>query len=202
LWHSNFGRSEQASTVKIRRALGPVQERAPWMEVDGEISGDLALNGKRRAQVMPRTALSGNANLLERPKIDAAHISHGLLKAAAGGSIGMGLILLGAAQPVRILTASAKVRRILNMPALLVADSNIARQFAKDEFWLAAKRTLRTLTRHAASAGYTRDRLLLGGPITKPKYCKGSSAAAGRRASPSSSQSCPVFNMPTNGRAT
>ena len=116
----------------MRRALSLVRERAPWLEVDGEMHGDLALDGKQRVQIMPRNTLVGNANLLVLPNIDAANISHNLLKTAAGGNIAIGPILLGAAQPVHILTASATVRRIVNITALLVAESNVGRSPAKD----------------------------------------------------------------------
>ncbi|TSA10965.1 MAG: hypothetical protein D4R79_10520, partial [Comamonadaceae bacterium] len=50
-----------------------------------------------------------------------------LLKTAAGGNIAIGPVLLGAAKPVHILTASATVRRIVNMTALTVADANATR---------------------------------------------------------------------------
>jgi malate dehydrogenase (oxaloacetate-decarboxylating)(NADP+) len=116
----------------MRQALSLVRERAPWLEVDGEMRGDLALDGRQRAQIMPRNSLVGNANLLVLPNLDAANIAHNLLKAAAGGNIAVGPILLGAAQPVHILTASATVRRIVNVTALLVADCNAARPAPKE----------------------------------------------------------------------
>ena len=93
--------------------------------------GDVALDGHQRAQVMPRNTMAGNANLLVLPDIDAANISYNLLKTEAGGNIAVGPILLGSAQPVHILTASATVRRIVNMTALLVAEANVARSALK-----------------------------------------------------------------------
>ena len=127
LSHSNFGSSNQASAVKMRRTLDLLRVQAPWLEVDGEMHGDVALDGKQRAAVMPHSALSGNANLLVFPNLDAANISYNLLKTAAGGNIAIGPVLLGAAKPVHILTASATVRRIVNMTALTVADANADR---------------------------------------------------------------------------
>src|SRR6478609_3406823 len=127
LSHSNFGTSNQPSAVKMRRTLDLLRVQAPWLEVDGEMHGDVALDGKQRAQVMPHSALAGNANLLVFPNIDAANISYNLLKTAAGGNIAIGPVLLGAAKPVHILTASATVRRIVNMTALTVADANADR---------------------------------------------------------------------------
>jgi len=127
LSHSNFGSSNQPSAVKMRQVLDLLRTQAPWLEVDGEMHGDVALDGAARAQLMPHSTLTGDANLLVLPNIDAANISYNLLKTAAGGNIAVGPMLLGAAKPVQILTASATVRRIVNMAALTVADANAAR---------------------------------------------------------------------------
>ena len=127
LSHSNFGSSEHGSAVKMRRTLALLREQAPWLEVDGEMHGDVALDAEARRKVMPRSTLSGDANLLVLPTIDAANIAYNLLKTAAGGGIAVGPVLLGAARPVHILTPSATVRRIVNMTALTVADANAAR---------------------------------------------------------------------------
>jgi malate dehydrogenase (oxaloacetate-decarboxylating)(NADP+) len=127
LSHSNFGSSNQPSAVKMRQTLDLLRVQAPWLEVDGEMHGDVALDGKARSALMPHGTLIGDANLLVMPNIDAANISYNLLKTAAGGNIAIGPVLLGAAQPVHILTASTTVRRIVNMAALTVADANAAR---------------------------------------------------------------------------
>jgi malate dehydrogenase (oxaloacetate-decarboxylating)(NADP+) len=127
LSHSNFGSSNQPSAVKMREALALVRQRAPWLEVDGEMHGDTALDADYRHFLMPDSTLSGEANLLVLPNIDAANISYNLLKTAAGGGIAIGPVLLGAAKPVHILTPSATVRRIVNMTALTVADANAVR---------------------------------------------------------------------------
>jgi malate dehydrogenase (oxaloacetate-decarboxylating)(NADP+) len=127
LSHSNFGSSNQPSAVKMREALQLLRSNAPWLEVDGEMHGDIALDAAHRAELMPSSTLTGEANLLVLPNIDAANIAYNLLKTAAGGGIAIGPVLLGAAQPVHILTPSATVRRIVNMTALTVADANALR---------------------------------------------------------------------------
>ncbi|MES2956816.1 MAG: NADP-dependent malic enzyme [Pseudomonadota bacterium] len=127
LSHSNFGSSDLPSALKMRRTLALLREQAPWLEVDGEMHGDVALDGAARAAVMPRSTLRGDANLLVLPNIDAANIAYNLLKTAAGGGIAIGPVLLGAAKPVHILTPAATVRRIVNMSALTVADANAQR---------------------------------------------------------------------------
>ena len=127
LSHSNFGSSNQPSAIKMRQTLEMLRTEAPWLEVDGEMHGDVALDGKARSQIMPHSTLSGDANLLVLPNIDAANISYNLLKTAAGGNIAVGPVLLGADKPVHVLTPSTTVRRIVNMTALTVADANAAR---------------------------------------------------------------------------
>jgi malate dehydrogenase (oxaloacetate-decarboxylating)(NADP+) len=127
LSHSNFGSSNQPSAVKMRQVLELLRVQAPWLEVDGEMHGDVALDATARHSIMPHSALAGEANLLVLPNIDAANISYNLLKTAAGGNIAIGPVLLGCAAPVHILTASTTVRRIVNMTALTVADANAVR---------------------------------------------------------------------------
>ncbi len=127
LSHSNFGSSNDESAVKMRNTLALLQSRAPWLEIDGEMHGDLALDSSARKTSMPNSTLTGDANLLVMPNLDAANISYNLLKVAAGGNIAIGPILLGAAKPVHILTASSTVRRIVNMTALTVADASAQR---------------------------------------------------------------------------
>lgn len=127
LSHSNFGSSDKPSAIKMRETLALVKKKAPWLEVDGEMHGDNALDGAARAASMPDTTLIGDANLLVLPNLDAANIAYNLLKTAAGGNIAIGPVLLGAAKPVHILTASTTVRRIVNMTALTVADASAVR---------------------------------------------------------------------------
>ncbi|MFL6672762.1 MAG: NADP-dependent malic enzyme [Massilia sp.] len=123
LSHSNFGSSNSDSAQKMRAALALVQQRAPELEVDGEMHGDTALDSKLRAKIMPQSSLKGDANLLVMPNIESANISYNLLKTAAGNGIAVGPVLLGCARPVHILTPSATVRRIVNMTALCVVDA-------------------------------------------------------------------------------
>jgi malate dehydrogenase (oxaloacetate-decarboxylating)(NADP+) len=128
LSHSNFGSSDSGSAVKMRRALALVRELAPELEVDGEMHADCAIDEHIRRSLMPYSTLKGDANLLVCPNIESANIAYNLLKTTAGNNIAIGPILLGAAQPVTILTPSATVRRIVNMTALTVLEANSVRQ--------------------------------------------------------------------------
>jgi len=123
LSHSNFGSSNSASAQKMRAALSIIRERAPELEVDGEMHGDTALDAKLLKRFMPDSPLTDAPNLLVMPNIDAANISYNLLKMSSGHGIAIGPVLLGCAKPVHILTPSATVRRIVNMAALCVVDA-------------------------------------------------------------------------------
>ena len=128
LSHSSFGTSDYSSAKKMQVALGLINARDPDLEVDGEMHGDAALDPAVRARAFPNSRLQGEANLLIMPTLDAANISFNLLKSASGGGLTLGPILLGVAKPVHILTPSATVRRIVNMTALTVVDSQMQRQ--------------------------------------------------------------------------
>ena len=124
LSHSTFGTDNTPTAVKMRHVLKILGERAPDLEVEGEMHGDAALDEKIRLSAFPNSRLKGQANLLVMPTLDAANIAFNLLKVAAGDNLTVGPILLGAAQPVNILTPTATVRRIVNMTALTVVDAS------------------------------------------------------------------------------
>jgi malate dehydrogenase (oxaloacetate-decarboxylating)(NADP+) len=124
LSHSNFGTSNQPVAVKMRDALALLRQQAPWLEVDGEMHGDVALDASYRRNADAAQHAAGRG----QPAGAAQHRrrQHRLQPAqdGAGGGIAIGPVLLGAAKPVHILTPSATVRRIVNMTALTVADAN------------------------------------------------------------------------------
>ncbi|MEO6958786.1 MAG: NADP-dependent malic enzyme [Burkholderiaceae bacterium] len=123
LSHSNFGSRPTASSGKMARARQLIAERAPHLEVDGEMHADSALSEKIRLKAFPDSTLKGPANLLITPNLDAGNITYNMLKMTGSNGITMGPVLLGAARPVHILTTSATVRRIVNMTALAVVDA-------------------------------------------------------------------------------
>ncbi|QEL63694.1 malic enzyme [Oryzomicrobium terrae] len=123
LSHSNYGSSSSASARKMATALELVRAKAPELEVDGEMHGDSALSEEIRHQSDPESPLKGEANVLVMPNLDAANISYNLLKMTGGEGVTIGPILLGAARPVHVLTATATVRRLVNMTALAVVDA-------------------------------------------------------------------------------
>ena len=122
LSHSSFGTDETPTALKMRKALAMLHEKRPDLEVEGEMHGDVALDGLLRQRIFPNSRVDGDANLLVFPTLDAANIAFNLLKTASGEGLTVGPILLGSTKPVHILTPTATVRRIVNMTALTVAE--------------------------------------------------------------------------------
>ena len=122
LSHSNFGSHVDDNARKMQRALQMLHERAPELEVEGEMHADTALDPELRARVFPNSRLSGQANLLVMPDLDSANISFHLARIAAGG-ISVGPILMGAAKPIHVMTSSCTVRRLINMTAIAAVDA-------------------------------------------------------------------------------
>ena len=123
LSHSSFGSSKRTSAKKMRLARDLFVAQHPGIECDGELHGDAALNPEIRNAYMADSTLSGSANLLVCPNLDAANILYNVLKTTTSGGVTVGPVLMGAARTAHILTPAATVRRVLNMTALAAAAS-------------------------------------------------------------------------------
>jgi malate dehydrogenase (oxaloacetate-decarboxylating)(NADP+) len=122
LSHSSFGSEDDASARKMKQALALIRAQAPDLEVEGEMTADMALDEALRKQVFPHSSLTGRANLLIAPDISSAHISFNLARMLSN-SVTVGPILLGVGRPAHVLTSSATVRRVVNMSAIAVVDA-------------------------------------------------------------------------------
>jgi len=125
LSHSNFGGRPSPSSLKMREVLEMLRERAPKLEVDGEMHADAALSQEIRDRVFPDSVLKGEANLLIMPSLDAANIAFNMTK-VLGDGLSIGPILMGVGAPAHILTQSATVRGIVNITSLAVVDAQVA----------------------------------------------------------------------------
>ncbi len=121
--HSMFGSSARPSARKMRAARDLFVARMPDVPADGEMQGDIAFNEELRQTLMPRSTLTGVANVLILPNLDAANILFNVLKMTGGQGVTVGPVLLGVNAPAHILTPSSTVRRIINMTALTAAHA-------------------------------------------------------------------------------
>ena len=125
LSHSNFGSRDTQNSLKMRAAMRLIARHAPELEADGEMSAEAALSLEARARFVQDSRLTGPANLLVMPNLDAANIAFNLLREMGGGQK-VGPIMLGMKRPAHVLDASATVRGIVNMTALCVVDAQVS----------------------------------------------------------------------------
>ncbi|MBF0463400.1 MAG: NADP-dependent malic enzyme [Magnetococcales bacterium] len=125
---SNFGSYRAPHTTKMRDALAILRQRAPGLEVEGEMRADVALSEEIRTTIFPNSRLKGRPNLLIMPNLDAAIISCDLLL-ALGNAVRIGPILIGPALPAHVLTPTVSVRGVVNMAAFAAVQ---AQQFAAE----------------------------------------------------------------------
>jgi len=122
LSRSDFGSYECDSGRKMRAALDLILAHAPGLEVDGEMNGESALVPGFRQRVYPHSRLTGEANVLIMPNIDAANTAYQMIK-VLGDALPVGPILIGAACPAHILTPSTTARGVVNMTAFAAVDA-------------------------------------------------------------------------------
>ena len=129
LSHSNFGSEDSATSRKMRQVLELLRQRAPELEVEGEMHADAALDAAIRDRLFPNSRLTGQANMFVFPNLDAANICFNMVRVLSGG-VSLGPIVMGLKKPCYILTNSATVRRVVNMTALAVVEAQIRQRAA------------------------------------------------------------------------
>jgi malate dehydrogenase (oxaloacetate-decarboxylating)(NADP+) len=122
LSYSNFGSRDGDSAFKMRETYRRLKEAAPDLIVEGEMQGDLALNGELRERYIPDTVLKGEANLLIFPDLDSANLSMTLLKEMTN-ALSVGPLLMGTRAPAHILAPSTTSRGIVNLAAIAATEA-------------------------------------------------------------------------------
>ena len=120
--HSDFGSADTPSALKMREALRLLRERAPDLEVDGEMQADTALSLVARKRVISNSRLEGEANVLIFPNLDAGSTALQLTRVIAD-ALPIGPILIGPAKPAHVLTPTVTARGIVNMTAIAAAEA-------------------------------------------------------------------------------
>ena len=119
---SSFGSTKHPLCEKMRRAAELARYADPTLIVDGEVQGDIAVNGKRLEAAFPFSSLKGGANVLIFPNLEASNIAYRLL-ASIGGAEKLGPILTGMAKPVHLLSRGVEVEEIVNITTIAVVDA-------------------------------------------------------------------------------
>jgi len=118
---ANFGSVPHPLAVKVKKAVEIVKQRAPELEVDGEMQADTAVTPELLANY-PFSTLTGPANILIFPDLNSGNICYKLLH-RLGGAEAIGPILMGMKKPVHVLQRGDDVSNIINMAAIAVVDA-------------------------------------------------------------------------------
>jgi malate dehydrogenase (oxaloacetate-decarboxylating)(NADP+) len=129
--HSNFGSFDNPSALKLREALELIHTKMPDLECDGEMQTDAALLETVRQRLYPKSHLTGKANLLIMPNLDAANITFNALKALADG-VSVGPILLGMQKSIHILSRVVTTRGVVNLSTLAAVDAQVLTSMEKN----------------------------------------------------------------------
>ena len=121
---SNFGSRMNTTSVKMQQVLRILRERAPDLEVEGEMQADVALDPELRSRLFPNSRLTGRANVFVFPNLAAANAAFNITRSMSDGVV-IGPILMGVAKPAHVLTPQATVRRVVNMSAIACVEAQI-----------------------------------------------------------------------------
>ncbi|HEY9112155.1 MAG TPA: NADP-dependent malic enzyme [Rhodanobacteraceae bacterium] len=121
---SNFGSRMTTTALKMQQVLRILRERAPDLEVEGEMQADVALDPDLRSRVFPNSRLTGRANVFVFPNLAAANAAFNITRSMSDGVV-IGPILMGVAKPAHVLTPQATVRRVVNMSAIACVEAQI-----------------------------------------------------------------------------
>ena len=114
---STYGSAQDASVAKVREALWLVRQRAPALNVEGELQADAALIPEVSLHKAPGNTVQGRANVLIFPNLDAGNIAYKMVE-RIGRATALGVILSGLAKPINDLSRGCSASDIVNMVAV------------------------------------------------------------------------------------
>ena len=105
--HATFGEPQTEGTSRIAAAVRLLESRGVPFEFEGELSPEVALDASLRRRY-PFCRLTGNANVLVMPSLDAGQIATQMV-ARLGEARVIGPVLTGLAHPVQVVPVDSKV---------------------------------------------------------------------------------------------
>jgi malate dehydrogenase (oxaloacetate-decarboxylating)(NADP+) len=122
---SNFGSVRDPRSMMVAEAVELLRRRRPDLEVEGEMQANVAVDYDLQRRLFPSTRLSGPANVLIFPNLEAGNVAYKLMR-ELGRVPAVGPVLLGMNRPVTVLERDCTVDNIVHMAALTVVAAQQA----------------------------------------------------------------------------
>lgn len=119
---STRGSAKHVLCDKVIEATRIAREKAPWLQIDGELQADAAIVESVGMHKAPGSQIAGKANVLVFPSLESGNIAYKLVQRLAGAEA-IGPVLQGMAAPINDLSRGCSVSDIVNLIAITATQA-------------------------------------------------------------------------------